>query len=132
MGRWQSYKKRRWRPPCQHLAPNLAGRDPRMAASSQDQVGFSGYGLYQFTIRREPNGVELWAWALEWNQNVRLVGIFGSTAEVIAAIERLPRPATKTMVASDKTILRCGAESPLPSDEDFLFDANRASEETQG
>lgn len=69
-------------------------------------------GYFKLVIRRK-EGAELWAWALEWNRNLRLAGLLGDEAALRTVAESLP-PLTAPK--------GYGQEVPLPEDEDHLFE----------
>lgn len=69
-------------------------------------------GYFKLVIRRQEDAA-LWAWALEWNRNVRLIGFLGDEALVRSAVTELPPLPTSKDYRS---------EVSLPEDEDRLFD----------
>ncbi len=69
-------------------------------------------GYFKLIIRRRENS-ELWAWALEWNRNLRLAGFLGDESAVREVVARLPP-------LRDPKAYR--KEVPLPEDDDILFD----------
>ena len=38
--------------------------------------------FFKMIIRRHPEGKEVWAWALEWNHSIRVIGFAGREEEV--------------------------------------------------
>jgi len=72
---------------------------------------------FRIVIKRDPSGIELWSFALEWNQSYRIIGLFGdrkSAAERVAGF-----PSFEWMRLDETTRMR--EETPLESSEDFLF-----------
>ncbi len=72
---------------------------------------------FRIVIKREPSGSELWSFALEWNQNSRIIGFFGdkrSAAERVAGF-----PSFEWRRLDGTTQMR--EETPLGSSEDLLF-----------
>ena len=53
-------------------------------------IGTTAEGYFRAMIRRHP-AAECWAWAIEWNQCLRLVGFFGCQATAQNVFDRMPR-----------------------------------------
>lgn len=87
--------------------------EPRVLATGAD-------GYFKVAIRRHPNEI-CWSWALEWNNNFRIVGFLGERAVAEALVRSLPPLAVATVAQWDKGWLRYRTEVPLPEDEDTLF-----------
>ncbi len=76
-------------------------------------------GFFKAMIRRSPTEPDLFAWALEWNKNLRVIGFLGA--------EKLAQDACNSLVWSprDKPYR---VETPMPADaEDVLFRAPPAA-----
>lgn len=74
-------------------------------------------GFFRASLRPGPNGAP-WFWALEWNQNLRVVGWIGNPKEPPAPFRELPPLTWHRLRTSD----RIRHETPLPYDaEDPLF-----------
>jgi hypothetical protein len=79
--------------------------------------GNAAGNYFRIVIKRDPSGIELWSFALEWNQSYRIIGFFGdrkSAAERVAGF-----PSFEWMRLDETTRMR--EEAPLESSEDFLF-----------
>lgn len=73
---------------------------------------------FRIVIKRDPSGIELWSFGLEWNQNYRIIGFFGDTK---SAAERVGAFPSFEWVRLDETT-RKREETPLKSSEDVLFE----------
>lgn len=87
--------------------------EPRLLAETA-----SGY--YKVAIRRHPD-TECWSWALEWNRNLRVIGLFGNKGTSQAFVNGLPPlPLTKIMQnGEDWVAIR--PDVGLDESEDVLF-----------
>ena len=82
-------------------------------------IGADGY--FKITIKRKSATEELWSWALEWNQNFRLIGFFGRE-ELLGAIESvIPVVKMTVLQQSASSWMSCRTEVPLAETEDILF-----------
>ena len=79
-------------------------------------------GFYKAWIREMNDKPNLWAWAIEWNQGLRLVGFFGDEAEAITLGQSRPTIKTKTIHNDGKRIIRMRAETAVETSDDHLFD----------
>jgi hypothetical protein len=77
--------------------------------------------FFKLSIRRHPENAPLWAWAVEWNRNFRVVGFFGEQALVKSAIDVLPRLRAHGTSMEDGSWIRYRVEEALPDSEDHLF-----------
>ena len=84
--------------------------------------GCAAGGFFKVLIRRRSDAVDLWAWALEWNRNFRIIGFFGNEVEYQRVIDTLPETEMKTLARKGKAILRFRMDVPLPPEEDSLFE----------
>ncbi len=72
---------------------------------------------FRIVIKRDPSGIELWSFALEWNQNYRIIGFFGDKRSAAERVAGLPSFEWRRL---DGTT-RVREETPLGSSEDVLF-----------
>ncbi len=72
---------------------------------------------FRIVIKRDPSGIELWSFALEWNQNLRIIGFFGDKRSAAERVAGLPSFEWRRL---DGTT-RVREETPLGSSEDVLF-----------
>ena len=86
--------------------------EPRIMASTAD-------GFFKIALRRCPNAV-CWSWALEWNENVRVIGFCGENGPIEATIGALPAPCVSAIPVSHGH-LAVRVEEELKADEDLLF-----------
>jgi hypothetical protein len=76
---------------------------------------------FRALIKKHPSHQTLWAWALEWNQNFRLIGFFGEPDALQAEIGRLPH-LDKKYIQQGKEIYRYWQEIRLAAQDDLLFE----------
>jgi hypothetical protein len=74
-------------------------------------------GYFRLAIKRDPSAIELWSFALEWNQNLRIVGFFGDAKAALAISASLPPFEWRYL--DEATRMR--EETPLTSSEDEMF-----------
>ena len=77
-------------------------------------------GFFRAAIRRHPTAA-CWAWALEWNHNVRVMGFFGDQKTGEAIAREFPNPQGVPFPQPDGSIARLRADRALSVDEDILF-----------
>lgn len=87
--------------------------DPRVLAVGAD-------GFVKVVIRRHPSAV-CWSWALEWNQNYRIVGFIGEQGSAEVLVKSFPRVDRKTMRQGTNGWVRCQEEMSLAAEDDKLF-----------
>ncbi len=80
--------------------------------------------FFKIIIRRSPDERPLWAWALEWNCNHRLIGFFGNDEAARNAADALPCLQNSIVQTGPKSYLSGRIEVPLLSSEDRLFCAD--------
>lgn len=86
----------------------------RVAASNAD-------GFFKILIKKHPF-TACWSWVLEWNQTLRVVGLFGDGETVQKVAASLPTLEMKTIADGPAGRLRYRIETPLPEGkEDKLF-----------
>lgn len=88
-------------------------------------IGADGY--FKVTIKRKSATDELWSWALEWNQNFRLVGFFGRKESVEVLKPTIPALKMHILQQSDSGWTRYRADVPLAEAHDILFDVPKAA-----
>jgi hypothetical protein len=76
-------------------------------------------GFFKIAIRRNPEAT-CWSWALEWNENLRLIGFFGDPAPAQALLENLPEAETRVL-SQPSGHMTYRLEEPLADTADFLF-----------
>ncbi len=84
-------------------------------------VGADGY--FKIVIRRQAEGIDVWSWALEWNQNLRLVGFFGDPARLDALEQEIPQLKFEKLDHGPNAWSRFRTEVPLSESDDELFSA---------
>lgn len=77
--------------------------------------------FFKIVIRRSPDDRPLWAWALEWNCNHRLIGFFGDGNAAQAAFDQLPRLKCAVLHTGPTSFVTSRVEVALPEVEDRLF-----------
>ncbi|QND60139.1 HNH endonuclease [Mesorhizobium huakuii] len=83
-------------------------------------LAISANGFFKLITRKHPLA-ETWAWALEWNQNCRLIGFFGQLDPAQDIVNSLPRLEAKMVYQAPNESLSYRVETPLKEDEDTLF-----------
>jgi len=76
-------------------------------------------GYFKIAIRRRPDRA-CWSWALEWNENVRLVGFVGEDVAIQEEVAELPGPRLGRLAVSDGSVL-FRLEQRLDAADDLLF-----------
>ncbi|OJT96428.1 MAG: hypothetical protein BGN83_16250 [Rhizobium sp. 63-7] len=77
-------------------------------------------GFFKVMTRRHPSA-ECWAWALEWNHSMRLIGFFGERAPAQDIVNGFPPMGWKTVHASSTRTSRSRLEVLLGENDDTLF-----------
>jgi len=77
-------------------------------------------GFFKLCIRRL-TGVDVWSWAVEWNQSFRLIGFLGAEEEVMKVANGLPKLQVQQMVERPGSEVRFRLEEPLDEADDSLF-----------
>lgn len=84
--------------------------------------GVGASGFFKAIIRRHPEEKDIWSWALEWNQAIRVAGFLGDEALVNERVGSLPFPRMSNWLAQpDGSQIRMGFDEELPEAEDNLF-----------
>lgn len=76
---------------------------------------------FKVWIRRKSEGHTAWAWALEWNQNYRLVGFVGMREHLQPERDGVPPLNLLTVHESPDRWLKVRTEVPLEDGKDTLF-----------
>lgn len=76
--------------------------------------------FFKAVIRRHPSA-ECWAWALEWNRSVRLVGFFGSREPAKTIVDSIPEHDMHTLQGDVTGGIRYRIETAIAPDRDTLF-----------
>jgi hypothetical protein len=83
-------------------------------------IGTGASGFFVVAIRRHPNAIA-WSWALEWNQNYRLIGFFGELAPVQELVSTFPAMEMSEAAQAGDRKIRVREEVALPEGSDLLF-----------
>ena len=79
-------------------------------------IGTTADGFYRIAVRRNPD-TDCWSWALEWNENYRLVGFFGDKGIAQDIASKFPKLEFRTIADG----IRIRTEIPLKENVDSLF-----------
>ncbi len=82
-------------------------------------IGADAY--FKILIRRHRDGDPIWAWALEWNQNFRIIGFFGDSDGVRGVAETMPSLDLEVMHGVPGRTIRIRTERLLAPEDDHLF-----------
>lgn len=77
--------------------------------------------FFKLIIRRCPQGREVWAWAVEWNHSMRVVGFAGREDAVTDVAADAPELAFDVVHEGPAEWVRMRTDVPLPAEEDDLF-----------
>jgi hypothetical protein len=77
-------------------------------------------GFFKVAIRRHPNAV-CWSWALEWNQNYRVVGFFGEKGATEQLAKTFPALETVKLAQSGSDWVAYRKDVRLAEEDDKLF-----------
>ena len=91
----------------------VVGWEPRFIGGTAD-------GMFKAVIRRHPSA-ECWSWALEWNENIRIVGFFGDFDAASAVVVGFPNLHMAMIPQPDGSNIGIRTETPLPPQEDLMF-----------
>jgi hypothetical protein len=83
-------------------------------------IGNAAKGYFKSIIRRHPSA-NCWSWALEWNNNYRVIGFFGNKGAAQALVDGYQKPNVSTSQGKDGTAIGFRNDVPLGEDEDCLF-----------
>lgn len=82
-------------------------------------LGADGY--FGIAIRRAPGDSPLWAWAVEWNCNYRVFGLFGDEQRVLDAKNLLPKLSHQRIEIGPGRTMLIREDTPLAAEDDTLF-----------
>ena len=82
-------------------------------------LGATASGYFKISIRRHPSET-CWSWAVEWNENTRVVGFFGERAIIDRLITSFPA-IDRSIVRRGNQITRFREEARLSEEDDRLF-----------
>lgn len=77
---------------------------------------------FKMWIKRKADTAKVWAFAIEWNRNFRLVGFIGDAEEARIHLDAVPPLDMQVMHESPTRSLRTRIETPLKREDDTLFD----------
>ena len=83
-------------------------------------LGFTARGFFKVVIRRHPTAV-CWSWALEWNENYRIIGFLGEQDPTEEILRQFPNLQTHSMVETPHTRVRYRREVALSPEDDKMF-----------
>lgn len=83
-------------------------------------VGNTAEGYFKSMIRRHPNA-ECWSWALEWNNNYRVVGFFGDKDAAQELVDGFEKPMMSSSKTKDGGAIHFRSDISLDENEDLLF-----------
>jgi len=79
-------------------------------------------GFFKFLIRRHPEGLPVWCWALEWNQNQRIIGFAGDREVISKICAGFPIPEVTLIQGDERHRWTMRQQVPLEQAADDLFD----------
>lgn len=83
-------------------------------------IGNTAEGYFKSIIRRHPDA-ECWSWALEWNNNYRVVGFFGDKGVAKTIVNEFEKPQMSFSQTNDGNAFHYRSDAALNEDEDSLF-----------
>jgi len=95
------------------FADTVSSWEPRIIATTAD-------GFFRVAIRRHPVA-GCFSWALEWNQNYRIVGFFGDHRVAQDIVNALPALEAQTIAQSSGDLVRIRHNVALKEEVDKLF-----------
>jgi len=97
-----------------HFMRSVIDWEPRVLAIGADS-------FFKIAIRRHPDAV-CWSWALEWNQNYRVIGFFGEEEPIRAILADFPVLTTNTIAQGPNEFVSFRTETSLKESDDYLFE----------
>lgn len=82
--------------------------------------GVTADGFFKVIIRKEAN-LACWSWALEWNKNYRVIGLFGNNASIENFNSVLPTSGAKIFSKNKAESISYREEISLSEEDDILF-----------
>jgi hypothetical protein len=95
------------------FSDHVVSWEPRLLAGTGD-------GLFKVAIRRHPTAT-CWSWALEWNENLRVIGLFGEPQAIQGIAEALPKLEASWLRQLDGSQIASRVERELDPAQDRLF-----------
>jgi hypothetical protein len=83
-------------------------------------LGGTAEGLFKIVLRKAPDG-RCWSWAVEWNENLRVIGFFGDADRISEIVDALPQPSESMIEQPDGSTVGARVEQALAPDEDRMF-----------
>lgn len=83
--------------------------------------GIGASGFFKAVIRRRPDDPALWAWAVEWNRDMRVLGFVGSPEGIDELARLAPALPSEWQKTGADEWFSVRVEEPLAPDEDALF-----------
>ncbi|WP_196864796.1 MULTISPECIES: hypothetical protein [unclassified Polaromonas] len=77
--------------------------------------------FFKLLIRRHPEPLAVWSWAVEWNQSIRVIGFAGDEDGIRSIISAAPIHQMELVQQSDHESFRIRTEIPLAEVFDDLF-----------
>lgn len=77
-------------------------------------------GYFKVSLRRHPSSA-CWAWALEWNHNIRVVGFVGNNDALQDSTNRLQDPERQLLRTGEGAVLTLRQDVALDDGDDRLF-----------
>jgi hypothetical protein len=77
-------------------------------------------GYFKIALRRHPSEA-CWAWALEWNRQLRTIGFFGDASVVQRLVSNLPNLEIQIIAGTRETGFGMRLDVPLDPEDDHLF-----------
>ncbi len=84
--------------------------------------GIAADEFFKVVIRRGPDEPPVWAWALEWNANFRLIGFFGDPEAMRVAYSELPTMRKRIVEQTEEYTTFMRQELTIQPNQDRLFD----------
>jgi hypothetical protein len=78
-------------------------------------------GYFRHEMRKKP-GAELYSWVVEWNERLRVYGLYGDASERDAFVANLPRLTADLSYGDTTNGFAMRTETPLVEEDDLLFD----------
>lgn len=82
--------------------------------------GIGADGFFKIAIRKSVTD-EVWSWALEWNHNMRLCGLFGYPAQIEVIAQTIPELVMETLHEEPGRVLRYRKDQALSEADDTMF-----------
>ena len=79
-------------------------------------------GYFRMLLRRAPDDVPVWAWALEWNHSHRIFGFCGAEERIKSLFQRIPPLEWQWVREPSGATFRFRLEVPLASEDDHFFE----------